>query len=212
MRLVYPKCVQCANLIGLFVNCDHYAPQQHNNPSSVSGGVSCAFLVPHQISRLISWYRIIRHAIKSQNTSPIAPSGWWEEASYELFSNLGSLYEAIDTFFSLRAAQEGYPAMLVFCVYICGSLASYLWKWPSLCPSLSSRANKILQRSLEVLGDLNHAWPQARTWLEALRKVSVPLRTPKGQDRPLREMSSQERFLTDVVSSKAFSENDSPAL
>jgi hypothetical protein len=141
----------------------------------------------------------MRYAIRSQDRSPTAPPRFWESVSYELFSNLCSLYEAIDTFFSLRSAEEGYPAMLVFCVYICGSLASYLWKWPSLCPSLASGAEKMLQRSLEVLADLNHAWPQAQNWLEALQKVSVPSKASKGQERSLSDMSSQEQLLTDAV-------------
>lgn len=55
---------------------------------------------------------------------------FWENMSYELFSNVLGLYEQIDAFFSHRSSDEGFPAMIVFCVYICGSLASYLWKWP----------------------------------------------------------------------------------
>ena len=143
-------------------------------------------------------------AIKHKDSNPATPAGFWDYIANELFSNLDSLYEAIDTFFSLRSAEEGYPAMLVFCVYICGSLASYLWKWPQLCPSLSSGAEKILKRSLEVLTNLKHAWPQATTWLEALRKVSFPVNGSKGHERPISEMSSQERVLSAAASSSLY--------
>jgi hypothetical protein len=89
--------------------------------------------------------------MKHKDSNPAAPTGFWDQISNELFSNLDSLYEAIDTFFSLRSAEEGYPAMLVFCVYICGSLASCLWKWPQLCPSLSLGAEKFSSDHLKYL-------------------------------------------------------------
>ena len=87
-------------------------------------------------------------------------------------------------------------------MYICGSLASYLWKWPqrqsrappsdsrdvltrlrscdtynkhSVCPAIAPRAEKILQRTLSVLTDLQHAWPKARIWQASLRNAAVGL-------------------------------------
>lgn len=32
----------------------------------------------------------------------------------------------------LKARGEGFPAILVFCVYICGSLASYLLRYSAI--------------------------------------------------------------------------------
>jgi hypothetical protein len=65
-------------------------------------------------------------------------------------------------------------------------------------------SGKILKRSLEVLANLKHAWPQATTWLEALRKVSFPVNRSKGHERPISEMSSQERVLSAAASSSLY--------
>lgn len=138
----------------------------------------------------------MKRALNPSDSNDNAPSGFWESVSFELFSNVRSLYESIDTFFSLRSPEDGFPAMFVFCVYICGSCASYLWKWPQLCPTLSLEAEKILMRSLEVLQNLQHAWPMASKWLSALQKVAVPHRSKKH--KPLSAMASQERFLSSV--------------
>ncbi|KAH8653222.1 hypothetical protein BGZ60DRAFT_460984 [Tricladium varicosporioides] len=136
---------------------------------------------------------ILKSALEAKELVAADITTFWQQMSLELFTNLKQLYEAIDTFFSLRSRDEGYPAMLVFCVYVCGSLASYLWKWPQLCPALSPEAEKILQRSLEVLRTLGHAWPMATAWLNALTKVAHP---PPKKTKPLSAISSQERFLS----------------
>lgn len=87
---------------------------------------------------------------------------FWGNMSYELFSNVLGLYEQIDAFFTHRSSDEdGFPAMIVFCVYICGSLASYLWKWPQICPYYAQEAEGVLHRSLEILETLQYAWPLA---------------------------------------------------
>ncbi|RDW60578.1 hypothetical protein BP6252_11961 [Coleophoma cylindrospora] len=104
---------------------------------------------------------------------------FWDQMSHELFTNVHSLHESIDAWFSLRAPDEGIPSIVVFCVYICGSLASHLWKWPQLCPELADMAEAILNRSLEVLAALIDQLPHASRWLSALRKSSV-LRMPRN--------------------------------
>ncbi len=40
-----------------------------------------------------------------------APPGFWEQVSYELFSNAWLLYEAVDVWFSSRGVHDGFPAM-----------------------------------------------------------------------------------------------------
>jgi len=137
---------------------------------------------------------ILNSTSNTTNGNDGAPLRFWGNVSYELFLNVQQLYESIDVFFCLRSPEDGFPAMLVFCVYMCGSLASYLWKWPQLCPSLSPQAEQILARSLEVLANLQHAWPMAATWLSALRKVAVPFQAKKT--RPLSAITSQAKFLS----------------
>lgn len=50
--------------------------------------------------------------------------------SQELFKNVYSLYEQIDAYLPLRTREEGFPPIIVFCTYICGSLASILLGTP----------------------------------------------------------------------------------
>lgn len=100
---------------------------------------------------------------------------FWTQMSHELFTNVYSLHETFQTWFSLRLADEGIPSILVFCVYICGSLASYLWKWPQLCPQLADGAKAILNNSLEVMAAMMDHLPHVSQWLNALEKIAVPL-------------------------------------
>lgn len=99
------------------------------------------------------------------------PQNFWDQMSIDLFTNVLELHEQVDAFFSLRSNDEGFPAMIVFCVYTCGSLAYYLANWPRLCPSLAVRGPAILDRSMEVLKGLSGAWPLAMRWQQALTRV-----------------------------------------
>lgn len=115
-----------------------------------------------------------------------APEGFWRAMSDELFAGVVELHEQIDAFAALRAASagdsrrggahgEGFPAILVFCVYICGSLASYLWRYPQLCPRVAADAEAISLRCLRVLGDLHRAWPTSTRWQQGLQQIASPL-------------------------------------
>ncbi|KAH7308745.1 hypothetical protein BKA65DRAFT_559625 [Rhexocercosporidium sp. MPI-PUGE-AT-0058] len=115
----------------------------------------------------------------SENPQPSpAPPAFWESMSESLFQNVHSLYEQIDAYLPLRSREEGFPPIIVFCAYICGSLASYLWKTPHLCMDLSESAKLIYQRCLDALTDLQYAWPMALRWHEALRKAGVQNEEP----------------------------------
>lgn len=109
------------------------------------------------------------------SSSEYAVPEFWTQMSHELFTNVYNLHEQFDTWFKLRSADEGIPSIVVFSVYICGSLASYLWKWPQLCPQLAEGAEGILNRSLEVLAALMDRLPHVSKWLHALQKIAVPL-------------------------------------
>jgi len=59
-----------------------------------------------------------------------AQRSFWVKMSEELFENVYNLYEQIDAYLPLRSREEGLPPIIIFCAYICGSLASSLWKAP----------------------------------------------------------------------------------
>lgn len=109
----------------------------------------------------------------SNATSSPSPQNFWPSVSQSLFANVAELHEQIDAYFSARAPDEGFPAILVFCVYVCGSLASYLWRYPQLCPGRASAAASIALRSLEVLTELQSAWPAAIRWQQGLKQAQA---------------------------------------
>ncbi|KAG4433496.1 hypothetical protein IFR05_011034 [Cadophora sp. M221] len=133
-------------------------------------------------------------AAASENPqSSLAPPRFWESVSESLFQNVHSLYEQIDAYLPLRSREEGFPPIIVFCAYICGSLASYLWKTPHLCMHLSQSAKLIYQRCLDALTDLQHAWPMALRWHEALRKAAVQNEEPPSV--PISSIKFPEQLL-----------------
>ncbi|KAF1809996.1 hypothetical protein P152DRAFT_145483 [Eremomyces bilateralis CBS 781.70] len=140
---------------------------------------------------------IVAQLLPSPSRSDPALAKFWEQMSHELFTNVADLYEAIDVWFCLRSADDGFPAMLAFCTYICGSLACYVYKWPRLCPSVASSAAKIVHRSLEVLSTFEDKWPTASEWVDILRKV---INRPPSQGSPLlNEVSTHEALLSASV-------------
>jgi hypothetical protein len=94
----------------------------------------------------------------------------------ELFQNMLILHEQIDAFFDFRSPDQGFPALIVFCVYVCGSLANYLHQEPNICPGIAPQAEEIIQKSLTGLGQLQNAWPIARRWNTALCRASAVVR------------------------------------
>jgi hypothetical protein len=56
---------------------------------------------------------IMKHALNQSDVNQQAPASFWQSVSFELFSNMRSLYESIDTFFFLRSPDDGFPAMFV---------------------------------------------------------------------------------------------------
>ncbi|RDW85994.1 hypothetical protein BP5796_04319 [Coleophoma crateriformis] len=107
---------------------------------------------------------------------------FWSNMAFELYSNVRDLHDIFDTVCNLRLEGEDYPAILVFSIYICGSLAAYLFKWPQLCPLLASSAEPILNRSLEILGMLLPNWPIIQRWLDALQRIASPMRSQSQEE------------------------------
>ncbi|KAK7751891.1 hypothetical protein SLS62_006192 [Diatrype stigma] len=100
----------------------------------------------------------------------------WPSIAEELFDNMLLLDEQITAFFEYRSSAEhdsqGYPAIIVFCVYVCGSLANHLHQQPQTCPRVAPYAARVARSSIKGLGDLQSAWPLARHWYLALCKAS----------------------------------------
>lgn len=99
---------------------------------------------------------------------------FWQTMSYELFANVQELHEQINAYFPSRSKGDGFPAVLAFCVYICGSAAAHLWRWPNLCLEIAPKAEVMATQSLAVLGELQHAWPTASRWQQGLKQVTTP--------------------------------------
>jgi hypothetical protein len=59
----------------------------------------------------------MKAAILNTNAPPL----FWENMSHELFTNVMSLHEGISAYIAQRSPVEGFPPILAFCVYICGS-------------------------------------------------------------------------------------------
>ena len=54
---------------------------------------------------------------------------------------------------------------------MCGDVAYYLHHWPALCPKHAASAPAVLQSSLEILGQLEEAWPLATRWKVTLQQL-----------------------------------------
>ncbi|EXJ84728.1 hypothetical protein A1O3_05399 [Capronia epimyces CBS 606.96] len=113
----------------------------------------------------------------------------------EMFENMITLHEQIEAFFSLSSPDQGFPAFIVFCIYICGSLANHLLQRPRPLdipapgpgpdPDLDrARARTILEKSTAELDRLQDAWPMARCWSDALNKARQLSRHRAAGPRP----------------------------
>ncbi|EXJ86685.1 hypothetical protein A1O3_03638 [Capronia epimyces CBS 606.96] len=103
------------------------------------------------------------------------PPIFWENVSQELFTNVLSLWAVIKAYLSNRPAAQGFPPLLAFSVYLCGSSATHLWKCPPLCPRLALEAESVVHWSLRILVELEVAWPMATRWHQALQRTAAGL-------------------------------------
>lgn len=55
---------------------------------------------------------------------------FWQEMAAEMVKNSEQLLSQVETFFTMRPPQDGFPPIMVFGVFMCGNVFSYLWKWP----------------------------------------------------------------------------------
>ncbi|KAH8881457.1 hypothetical protein GQ53DRAFT_702217 [Thozetella sp. PMI_491] len=104
-----------------------------------------------------------------------------ENMAQELFTNGLSLYEGIVVYLANRPLAEGFPSLLAFGVYLCGSLAMHLWRCPQLCPQVALRAESILHWSKRILLEMCSAWPIAAHWQRVLEDASASLPPPSNE-------------------------------
>ncbi|KAF4634649.1 hypothetical protein G7Y89_g3438 [Cudoniella acicularis] len=138
-------------------------------------GLDLAYLSVVMVIRLsnIILRRSFMENIIRKEQDDTAPQDFWVGMSSELFENVLALHEQIDAFSSLRSPEQGFPAMIIFCVYVCGSLANHLWKRPEICPRLADGMEDITRKSLKILSDLQHPWQLARKWKIALEQRTL---------------------------------------
>ncbi len=113
----------------------------------------------------------MKAAILSADKPPL----FWETMAHEMFANSLSLYEGIIAYLAQRSPAEGFPPLLAFCIYICGSLSAHLWRCPQLCPRLALGAEAVVNWSLKTLVELRDAWPVPSRWHKSLQAASVGL-------------------------------------
>jgi hypothetical protein len=114
-------------------------------------------------------------AVVRTQQGPSAGADAWLSVADQLYANMLTLHEQITAFFAYRSPDQGYPALIVFCVYVCGSLANHLHRQPQLCSHVAPRAMGILRSSIRGLADLQVAWPFAQRWYLTLRKATEDL-------------------------------------
>ncbi|KIV78649.1 hypothetical protein, variant [Exophiala sideris] len=119
------------------------------------------------------WYlkEIINALVDSPHDIDSAAKGHWVKLSEELFHSVFELDEQITAFNSLRGSHEGSPTEIVFCVYMCGSLATHLRTKPLLCPELATSAEAVFSHSMELLKQIQYDWPVAQRWYKSLRAM-----------------------------------------
>ncbi|KAM7220089.1 hypothetical protein V8F06_004603 [Rhypophila decipiens] len=98
---------------------------------------------------------------------------FWIQMSRELFINVRDLFEQIDTQYADKSPEEGMGGqMAAFCVYTCGFLSCYLYKYPNLCPepSIAHEGPTMVRRILSILHECKTIWPLASRWYDHLEK------------------------------------------
>ncbi|KAI1616056.1 hypothetical protein EDD36DRAFT_483879 [Exophiala viscosa] len=129
------------------------------------------------------WY--LKEIISALVDSPVdvgsAAQRHWAKLSEELFHNVFELDEQITAFNSLRGPHEGSPTEIVFCVYMCGSLATHLRTKPLLCPELATSSEAVFSHSMELLKQIQYDWPVAQRWYKSLRAMRKKPSSPRKE-------------------------------
>ncbi|KAI5476187.1 hypothetical protein MNV49_000348 [Pseudohyphozyma bogoriensis] len=110
-----------------------------------------------------------------------APPHFWSNVGREMVQGSLNLIEAVEEFCTLRSPKLGVPPILIFAIYVVGTVFSYLSRWPKFCPELASQAAPKLQSCLHVLSELREVWPMADCWHDVLfNSVAESTNASKG--------------------------------
>ncbi|WVR00390.1 hypothetical protein IAU59_007533 [Kwoniella sp. CBS 9459] len=165
-------------------------------------GLDLAFLSITLITRLSNivirrmYLPSMASAIDSEGASDrnYQPHEFWEQMAHEMIWNSEQLLSQVETFFSMRSVQLGFPPIMVFGVYMCGNVFSYLWRWPELCLSRANIAQSCYRRCVDILAQLADSWPLASRWHVALQSSDQrPTRQP-GLSRLRTAVQSERNF------------------
>ncbi|KAK4189216.1 hypothetical protein QBC35DRAFT_380927 [Podospora australis] len=148
---------------------DKYRWSTDNLRHYKEAGVDLGYLGVTMIPRLCNI--VIRKAylpemLTHDETDPNL-SEFWASMALELFRNVEDLFEQVYSQYSGREGNEGTGAqMAAFCVYTCGFLACYPYKYPSLCPesAVTPRAANMVEQVLNILDECKDVWPLASRW------------------------------------------------
>ncbi|CAG9940450.1 unnamed protein product [Clonostachys rosea f. rosea IK726] len=103
------------------------------------------------------------------------------ETTRELYNNVCTLYNQIDSLFSGKLTNEGgEDQIFALCVYHCGLFAAYLCKYPSVCQDSAIVANgpKMLNKIYTIIDEKMDIWPQAAGWRIELTNIQPCLAGP----------------------------------
>ncbi|GAA5908635.1 hypothetical protein JCM6882_003699 [Rhodosporidiobolus microsporus] len=115
----------------------------------------------------------IAAAVEGSLPNDSAPPGFWTGLAARMAQDARELIAQVELFFSFRAVSEGFPPIMVFGLFAAGDLASYALRWPQLCPDLAPFAGTMVQRSLDLLAQLQEAWPVASRWYTTLAQSTT---------------------------------------
>lgn len=121
---------------------------------------------------------------------------FWTTMSTELFSNVLALHEGITLLLASRPSSRGFPPLLPFALYSCGSLATQLSRCPALCPALVHRAPAILERAKADLLAICTTWPIAAHWHSTLETASALLPSSPAATSSQRDTETQTPDVT----------------
>ncbi|WVQ67192.1 uncharacterized protein L199_005387 [Kwoniella botswanensis] len=169
-------------------------------------GLDLAFLSITLITRLSNI--VIRRLYLPSMAAAIDPDGpteaslesrhFWQRMANDMIVNSEQLLSQVETFFSMRSVHLGFPPIMVFGVYMCGNVWSYLRKWPELCLERANTAERSYERCVEILSQLADSWPLASTWHVALKSASTRPMRQAGYTR-IRAAVRDERTLDDEM-------------
>lgn len=99
-------------------------------------------------------------------------AAFWKAMAADLFANVLALHEGIALLLDSRPSSQGFPPLLPFALYSCGSLAMQLCRFPPLCPEMVHRAPGILARAKADLLGICATWPIAAHWHSTLETAA----------------------------------------